>query len=150
MSLSIRVASTSEVRPLRQLVLRAGMDSQNVDFEGDDEITTVHVAAIDSENQIVGVSTWLVRPFSSQPQVIALQLRGMATQVELQSRGIGALLLEAGEKYGATIGAQIVWANARDTALDFYHRNGYRTVGDGFIESVTQLPHHQVMKYLSD
>jgi hypothetical protein len=32
--------------------------------------------------------------------------------------------------------------------LAFYNRHGYSTVGDGFIETVTQLPHHQVVTYL--
>jgi len=37
-----------------------------------------------------------------------------------------------------------VWANARDAALDFYRAHGFTVVGDGFIETVTQLPHHVV------
>jgi hypothetical protein len=42
----------------------------------------------------------------------------------------------------------LIWANARDAALNFYNRHGYSTVGEGFIETVTQLPHHKVVKYL--
>ena len=88
------------------------------------------------------------RPFQPEPDSQALQLRGMATAVHLQSHGIGGLLLDAGLNHAQENGFQLIWANARDAALNFYNRHGYSTVGEGFIETVTQLPHHKVVKYL--
>jgi ribosomal protein S18 acetylase RimI-like enzyme len=78
----------------------------------------------------------------------AVQLRGMATATHLQGHGIGGLLLDAGLKHAQANGFDVIWANARDAALNFYNRHGYITVGEGFIETVTQLPHHKVVKYL--
>jgi GNAT superfamily N-acetyltransferase len=68
--------------------------------------------------------------------------------VLVQGHGIGGLLLHAGMEYAKEVGVDLIWANARDAALAFYNRHGYSTVGDGFIETVTQLPHHQVVTYL--
>ena len=48
----------------------------------------------------------------------------MATLPSMQGRGIGALLLEAGCTRAAAI-APLVWARARDTALEFYLRHGF-------------------------
>ena len=45
-------------------------------------------------------------------------------------------------------GFDLVWANARDAALDFYLRHGFVVEGDGFIEHHTQLPHHVVVREL--
>ena len=137
-----------EVRPLRLEVLRAGMANQTVEFDGDDEVTTVHLGAFDQDGNNVGVSTWMKRTFSPEPNLTGLQLRGMATAVHLQSQGIGGLLLDAGLKHAQENGFDAIWANARDAALNFYNRHGYTTVGEGFIETVTQLPHHKVVKYL--
>ena len=137
-----------EVRPLRLEVLRAGMVNQTVHFDGDDDPTTIHFGAFDQDQNNVGVSTWMQRPFPLAEEHKALQLRGMATAVNVQGQGIGALLLVAGQSHGREIGAHLIWANARDAALDFYNRHGYSTVGEGFIETVTQLPHHKVVKYL--
>jgi predicted GNAT family N-acyltransferase len=144
----IRPMTSLEVRPLRLEVLRAGMVNQTVHFDGDDDPTTIHLGAFDQDQNNVGVSTWMQRPFPLAEEHKALQLRGMATAVNVQGQGIGALLLVAGQSHGREIGAHLIWANARDAALDFYNRHGYSTVGEGFIETVTQLPHHKVVKYL--
>ena len=148
MDIHIRPMTSLEVRPLRLEVLRAGMVNQTVHFDGDDDPTTIHLGAFDQDQNNVGVSTWMQRPFPLAEEHKALQLRGMATAVNVQGQGIGALLLIAGQSHGREIGAHLIWANARDAALNFYNRHGYSTVGEGFIETVTQLPHHKVVKYL--
>jgi len=144
----IRPMTSLEVRPLRLEVLRAGMANQTVNFDGDDDKTTVHLGAFDETGNNIGVSSWMQRPFQPEPDLKAVQLRGMATAVHLQSRGIGGLLLDAGLTHAQDGGFNVIWANARDTALNFYNRHGYTTVGEGFIETVTELPHHKVVKYL--
>ena len=148
MSVTIRFATTAEVRPLRLEVLRAHTTNKSVDFEGDDDVTTRHLVAVDSHGEIVGVSTWLERALDQQPHPRALQLRGMATAISVQNQGIGALILAAGVDYALSLNADLIWANARDQALNFYNRNGFVTIGEGFIESVTRLPHHRVIKSL--
>ena len=148
MSVTIRFAMTAEVRPLRLEVLRVHTTNKSVDFEGDDDVTTRHLVAVDSHGEIVGVSTWLERPLDQQPHLRAVQLRGMATAISVQNQGIGALILAAGVDYALSLDADLMWANARDQALNFYNRNGFVTAGEGFIESVTRLPHHRVIKSL--
>ena len=148
MSVTIRFATTAEVRPLRLEVLRAHTTNKTVDFEGDDDATTRHLVAVDSLGEIVGVSTWLEPALDQQPHLRAVQLRGMATAISVQNQGIGALILAAGVDYALSLDADLIWANARDQALNFYNRNGFVTTGDGFIESVTRLPHHRVIKSL--
>ena len=148
LDIHIRPMTSLEVRPLRLEVLRAGMVNQTVHFDGDDDATTIHLGAFDQDQNNVGVSTWMQRPFPLAEEHKALQLRGMATAVNVQGKGIGTLLLVAGQSHGREVGAHLIWANARDAALNFYNRHGYSTVGEGFIETVTQLPHHKVVKYL--
>ena len=148
LDIHIRPMTSLEVRPLRLEVLRAVMLNQTVHFDGDDDPTTIHLGAFDQDQNNVGVSTWMQRPFPLAEEHKALQLRGMATAVNVQGKGIGALLLVAGQSHGRESGAHLIWANARDAALNFYNRHGYSTVGEGFIETVTQLPHHKVVKYL--
>lgn len=143
--LSIRRATTAEVRPLRLEVLRRDMADKTVAFDGDDDAGTTHLVAQTSDGEIVGVSTWLRRPCPLNDEATAWQLRGMATINSLQGSGIGTRLLLAGFDTARANGSRLVWANARDAALDFYVRNGMTVRGDGFIEKVTQLPHHVVV-----
>jgi predicted GNAT family N-acyltransferase len=147
LSFDIRRATPGQIRPLRLDVLRHGMANQTVDFDGDDAPTTLHLAAFDRHDRVVATSTWLDRPSpSGEPGV---QLRGMATRRTLQGTGLGARLLTAGIDEARRRGAALVWANARDAALEFYSANGFRVVGEGFVESVTQLPHHVVEYHIS-
>ncbi len=141
----VRQVTSEDVRPLRLDVLRRGMTNRTIDFDGDDDPTTFHLAAFDATGGIVGVSTWMRRDSVDRPGRIAVQLRGMATARHLQGTGIGAALLAAGCARARAAGAEVVWANARDAALDFYRRHGFAVVGEGFVESVTGLPHHRVV-----
>ena len=143
----IRAVTATEVRPLRLEVLRAGMADRTVTFDGDDDSDTVHLAAFDDSGAMIGTSTWLRRRCSYEPDLRGVQLRGMATRRHRQSQGVGSSLLIAGFDHWRDL-ADIVWANARDAALAFYTRHGFSVRGPGFIESVTELPHHVVVRKL--
>lgn len=141
----IREVPVESIRPLRRQVLRAGMANQSVDFDGDDEPSTFHLAAVDSKDRVVATSTWLRRDFGDRPGAVAYQLRGMATATDRQGSGLGTRLVRVGLDRLATEGVDLVWANARDTALDFYRRLDFTVHGEGFVERVTGLPHHLVV-----
>lgn len=142
---NIRPVTAAEVRPLRLEVLRAGMVDRTVDFDGDDEPDTIHLAAFDEHAIMVGTSTWLRRVCPVEPDVAAVQLRGMATATHRQGHGIGTALLRTGCDMWRDAVA-VIWANARDAALPFYERHGFVVRGAGFIEPVTTLPHHVVTR----
>jgi GNAT superfamily N-acetyltransferase len=142
-----RVA-VAEVLALRYHVLRRDTPSDVADFDGDDDPRTVHLAIRDEQGVIIATSTWLEQPFPDRPTIDALQLRGMAVHEEHQGRGLGAQLIEAGVELARERGLDILWANARDTALGFYHAQQMMTVGEGFVTHDTRLPHHRVVRAL--
>lgn len=144
--IEIRSLPVERVRPLRREVLRAGMTNQSVEFDGDDEPSTFHLAALDGDGRIVATSTWLMRDDTRRPGRRAYQLRGMATAIDRQGQGLGARLVNAGLDELAIRDVEIVWANARDSALDFYRGLGFSVVSEGFVETVTGLPHHVVSR----
>ncbi len=133
------------VIPVRMRVLRAGTPSDDPHFEGDDDSSTVHLAAIVGDD-VVAVSTWLERPWRFEPDLPSAQLRGMATDASVRGTGIGGALLDAGVARAFDAGAEIVWANARDSALRFYLRHGFQVEGEGFETLDTQLPHHRIIR----
>ena len=77
-----------------------------------------------------------------RPQAKAFQLRGMAVDEGLQGTGVGRVLLTAAVDRLRAQGADVLWANARDTALGFYQRLGWRVEGDGFLYGYRDMPHH--------
>ena len=133
-----------ETYPLRQSVLRNGTPAKLVAFPEDNEPGAIHLG-IRIAGELVAVSTWIRRPHNDRP---AIQLRGMATAHHVQGTGIGGQLLEAGCQRAADTGVSIVWARARDAALNFYQRHEFVIEGDGFIDANTNLPHHLVVRTL--
>ncbi len=136
--------TADETHDLRLQVLRNDTPTAIVTFPEDDLSGTFHLGVRDAEGNLVAVSTWIPRPFHDEP---AVQLRGMATAPHVQGQGVGAILLEAGcSRTAAT--APLVWARARDTALEFYLRHGFVVDGEGFIDDQTLKPHHVIVRRL--
>lgn len=137
-----------ETHALRRHVLRRGTPTNDVHFATDAQPGTRHLAIRDAAGELIATSTWFESDAPTAPGARAVQLRAMAVHDDHQGRGLGALLVEAGVAHAVAIGAELVWANARDTALGFYERQGFAVVGDGFLTSDTRIPHHVVVRDL--
>jgi GNAT superfamily N-acetyltransferase len=129
-------------------VLRKGTPSSNPSYSEDDDPSTIHLGVRDS-GRVIAVSSWIDRPFPHDTAAVAVQLKGMAVDDALQGTGIGRLIIDAGEAHAHKRQASIVWARARDAALDFYTKCGYEVVGEMFMDEATGLPHHIVVKRLT-
>lgn len=137
--------SAAETHPLRLSVLRHDTPTKDVSFAEDGDPGAIHLG-VRVGGELVAVSTWIPRPHREQP---AIQLRGMATARHLQGTGVGGVLVETGCDRVAASGGRLVWARARDTALNFYQRHGFEVEGGGFIDATTGLPHHVVVRALT-
>jgi GNAT superfamily N-acetyltransferase len=142
----IATASTQDILPIRMKVLRDGTPSQDPRYTEDDWDITTHLALYKHE-EIVGTSSCLTKTYPlphAYSNNFDTQLRGMAVDQSLQSTGLGAELLLYGVHMAQRNGAGIVWARARDSALKFYEKNGFNTVGDAFLDEATGMSHHLV------
>ena len=133
-----------ETHALRRAALRNGTPSDEVAFDGDELDSTFHLW-LRIDGAVVAISTWLQRPYPDRPGDRGFQIRGMATVAAHRGEGFGARLLVAGIDRCRADGAALVWARARDTALAFYVQHGFSTVGVGYVDLTTGLPHHDVI-----
>ncbi len=78
----------------------------------------------------------------------AVRLRQMAVNSKSQGKGIGESMILFAEKLCIDKGYQKICMHARDTAMGFYQKMGYKIVGDSFME--VNLPHHMMEKQLKD
>jgi predicted GNAT family N-acyltransferase len=140
--------TTEETYALRTAVLRADTPTSDPKYAEDSKLGTVHLGVFDQDKVLIATSTWVINPWQDDPSAIAIQLRGMAVATKHQKSGLGKLLLDSGITHAKTHNAEYVWAKARDTALNFYLRNDFKSVGDGFTEGITQMPHHLVVRKL--
>lgn len=139
--LIIRHVPAEATHPLRQKVLRPHQPIAMMDFAGDRDPATTHVAAIDpASHQVLGIaSIYLVPPpdcFHAASPLLASgsrwQLRGMATDPAIRGRGWGRRLLLASIDHAAGSGGTVMWCNARTEALPFYERLDFRAFGDEY------------------
>jgi GNAT superfamily N-acetyltransferase len=140
--------TAEQTHPLRLAVLRHDTRSHEVSFPEDQWPGARHLGVLD-DGVLVGISTWVPRPLAAEPELDAVQLRGMATAPSHEGRGVGAALLAAGCDHARTTAIELVWANARDSALTFYARHGFVVAGQGFVDAATGLAHHVIIRRLS-
>lgn len=75
-----------------------------------------------------------------------LRLRQMAVQNNQQGKGIGASMMNFAETVSRDKGYKKLIMHARETALGFYEKLGYKAVGDRFTE--VTIPHFVMEKRL--
>lgn len=137
----IRRVTASDVYPLRHRVLRPNQTLADCVWQQDTDAETAHFAA-EMDNQIVGIASIAISPREADPPN-TWRLRGMATVPELQGQGIGAKVLAACLTHAKARGGALIWCNARTTALAFYRRHGFETVGEEF--DIKGIGPHYVM-----
>lgn len=78
------------------------------------------------------------------PQTV--RLRQMAVRPNQQGKGIGQTLIVFAETLARDKGYKKLMMHARDTAVGFYEKQGYKVCGDQFIE--VTIPHFEMEKRL--
>ncbi|MGA7987809.1 MAG: GNAT family N-acetyltransferase [Candidatus Dormiibacterota bacterium] len=141
--LTVRRVPVSTVRPLRHRVLRPGFPESAVHTDRDDAPETVHLSAFDGD-EVIGVLTMFAELFPGDPRP-ALRFRWMAVDETRRGNGIGHALMRHAAAVALDGGFELLWAHGRETALGFYERLGFRSIGDGYTDPVTQIRHRFVV-----
>ena len=144
---SIQKITATETYPVRHIVLRAGKPIESCQFDGDELVSTHHFGYY-LNNQIIGVIS--IFEINNKQFLVqkSFQIRGMAVLPSFQKQGIGEALVKESEKFCTTQKANLIWFNARTTAVGFYQKMGYEIVGSEF--EINEVgPHFLMFKYLS-
>ncbi|MEJ7587920.1 MAG: GNAT family N-acetyltransferase [Ferruginibacter sp.] len=75
-----------------------------------------------------------------------VRLRQMAVQKNMQGKGIGESMVTFAENLARDKGYKTLSMHARDSAIGFYEKYGYKVIGEEFIE--INIPHHIMEKKL--
>jgi GNAT superfamily N-acetyltransferase len=147
---TIRPLTLAQTQPLRSEVLRDGR-AQGVSVPTDDLPETFHLGAVEN-GEIVGTSTYFPAVCPHQPEVNnAYMLRFMAVSPAYQGQGIGASLINRAVELLRERGVELLWANARDTALRFYLDHGFNEIpGSSFVHESSGMPHTVVVRRIEE
>lgn len=122
---------------LRYELLREPLGLNFTEEELEKEKDHILIAAFE-EDEMLGCC--MLKKLDNQ----TLQLRQMAVKGNLQGKGIGASIMSFAETISRDRGYRAIIMHARDTAIGFYEKFGYKVKGDPFIE--INLPHHIMEK----
>ena len=126
---------------LRWRILRAPWNQPEGSEKDDKEETAMHVMVCESKGIPIGIGRV---HFNSNDEA---QIRYMAVEENHRRRGIGALVLEVLEKRAKEKGAKFIILNARDTAIKFYEKHGYKIVKQAHT-LFGSIPHYEMRKDL--
>ncbi|SET87843.1 GNAT family N-acetyltransferase [Thalassotalea agarivorans] len=108
---------------LRYQILRQPWQ-QPIGSEKDElEDSSKHIIAVDKSGMVVAVGR------IHQASASEAQIRYMAVQESSQGEGLGAMVIEALEQWAKSKNLNTVVLNARENALAFYLKLGYRELG---------------------
>ncbi|MFI2743917.1 GNAT family N-acetyltransferase [Zhouia sp. PK063] len=142
----IELISTLQTIHVRHEVLRRGKPVETCNFDGDNDESTTHFGAI-VNHQVVGVVSLMKKNnliFNSKKQY---QLRGMAVLPEFRKLNLGKSLIVNAEVYLKNKNVDFLWMNAREIAMKFYEKNGYKIHGEQFLIPGVG-PHYLMFKNL--
>jgi predicted GNAT family N-acyltransferase len=126
---------------LRYEVLRRPLGLEFTPEQLAAEYADIHLAAFNDTGHLIGYLC--LTPLNNNE----LKMRQVAIASEWQGKGAGSKLVAASEELAAQLNFKTMTMHARETAVPFYLRLGYRIVGDRF-EEVT-IPHVKMEKKLN-
>lgn len=129
--ISIKKINYLDTFPVRSAVLRQGKPMETCSFLGDEAVGTTHFGLY-IENNIIGVASVFTSNNENFDNKNQYQLRGMAILEAYQNTGFGKLLIEEIFNFIESNQVELLWFNARETAVPFYEKLGFIKTGSSF------------------
>lgn len=139
---SIKEITALETFLVRQPVLRPGKNIESCRFDGDNLETTKHFGYFEEET-LAGIASLFQSNSDLFQENEQFQLRGMAVLSNFQKKGIGEKLVIHAENDAKNRNATLIWFNAREIAVPFYKKLGYKIIGQPF--DIGDIGKHFVM-----
>jgi ribosomal protein S18 acetylase RimI-like enzyme len=120
-----------DIIDIRHEILRAGQSRSSCYYPEDSYKNTIHYAAF-LKDEIVGSASVYKESHPDFALKQSWRIRGMAVKENLQGQKIGSQLLETCINHAIKMKGDVIWCNARENAVKFYKRSGFKVIGDEF------------------
>lgn len=127
---------------LRYEVLRKPLGLNYSPEQLAEEYDQIHLTAYDPGQKLLAYLNL------TRKDEATFKMRQVAVAPEAQGKGVGASLVAESERLVARLGARQMTLHARETAVAFYLKQGYRIEGESFEE--VGIPHRLMCKDLGD
>jgi predicted GNAT family N-acyltransferase len=126
----------AEARELRYDALYAPLGLPRALIEDTDGRGYVHFAAL-ADDRLLGYARLHLEGGDSQVYQVVVR-------EEARRTGVGRALMDAVGERARAAGRTVLTLDARDRAIDFYERLGFRVVSDEFLSARTGTPHRKM------
>lgn len=128
---------------LRMRILRPLHPREACQYAEDDFETTFHLGIFEN-GKVISNGTFMQQ---AQPKLseakYPYRLRGMATDLNQQKKGLGQKIILAAENELRKRNCDLLWFNARVSAEGFYKKLGYTAIEDIF--NIDTIGPHKIM-----
>ncbi|GAC1410804.1 MAG: hypothetical protein NVSMB57_04890 [Actinomycetota bacterium] len=147
--IEIREVAVERTHAIRRETLRDGLPDQPVTHPDDERSDAFHLMALvgDVDAGVVSCAPGAVPQGAIHAGADAWRLYQMGVTAQARRSGIGRALIQGVVDRVRSRGGEILWAMARDSALDFYSACGFVISGDGY-PGWREIPHHSVVLQL--
>jgi predicted GNAT family N-acyltransferase len=129
--LEVRRISPSDTLPLRQIILHPNLPIDSCQYPGDQDDQTFHLGAFE-KGKLVSIASFYFERHPQFDDPYQFRLRGMATSLKFQNKGLSQALLNRGFPIVKQNQCTLVWCFARKNAVGFYQKVGFEICGDYF------------------
>lgn len=130
-----------ETVQLRTKILRKPLGLEFTSEQLAKEWSDIHLGCYSQQNELLGCMIF------TKVDDQTLKMRQVAVDDSVQGKGVGSFFVKASEQFALQNGFTKIEMHARETAIPFYEKLGYKKVGKRF-EEVT-IPHFKMEKKLA-
>ncbi len=112
---------------LRFEILRKPWNQPESSTKDEWEKNSIHVLMIDDENEAIAVGRLQLNSVEEG------QIRSMAVRSDRQGKGLGSAILNFIEQKAKDKKLKSIMLDARENAVAFYEKHGYRIIGDSYL-----------------
>lgn len=125
---------------------------QQLEIAPDHDQQARHFVAQTDDGMIVGCASCgpVAFPDVALGGYSSMRFWGVAVAASYRGLGIGQALMRAVLVRGSELAVDLVWANARNSALSFYTDLRFETIGDPFTDALSGLDDRRVLLRLSN
>jgi GNAT superfamily N-acetyltransferase len=143
MEFEVCFISSEQAMDLRMRILRPLHPREACQYAEDDFETTFHLGIFEN-GKVISNGTFMQQ---AQPKLseakYPYRLRGMATDLNQQKKGLGQKIILAAENELRKRNCDLLWFNARVSAEGFYKKLGYTAIEDIF--NIDTIGPHKIM-----
>lgn len=137
------IKNSKQLWPLRNLVLWQHKNLLDCGIDADTDPGTFHIGAIDENDNIIGIATFIKESNQNLKDAKQYRLRAMATHPTTRGHGLGKKIIgKAIEKLNDK-NIETLWCDARVKACGFYENINFKIKGD--IYEVPEIGAHKLM-----